>query len=346
MFHAVMREDQQIAPQQLRSVIDDLDSQERRAMMLIPEPQFDEWLEGYRGRVARLNGIRRRIDIEPALRTFLATQVKDSKKLESLIPMVSHATGTPIIDIIMAHTLWPAFCAVDRMDDHDYIEQQASGKETKFPFSRQLRKQIWLCPKCIEDDLSARHKRYFSYWRRSHQLSGQLFCPVHGCGLRSSDRDDFVSEFPHELVAESVLPCSKLVAEVRRTDHVALAMEISNAILEGRFSPSREHCREVLASRAESLGLEADSQGRFPEVKARVRQFIPMSWLRHTMPHIMAARLESLEFVDHVFDETGLSGTAIAVVASVLFDDAAAALRALGAKAMPRKSSNKNRRTS
>ena len=317
-------------------------------MMLIPDPLFDEWLEGYRGRIARLNGIRRRIDIEPALREFVAAQSEGNDDREGLIPMVSNATGKPIIDIVMHHTLWPAFCAVDRIDDQDYIEQQASGRETKLAFSRQLRKQIWLCPKCVEDDLSARHKRHFSYWRRSHQLPGQMFCPVHGCGLRSSNRDDFVSEFPHELLAESVLPCSELVAEVKQTDHVALAMEISNAILEGRFSPSREHCREVLASRAESLGLEADSLGRFPEVKARVRQFIPMSRLRHTMPNITAARLESLVFVDHVFDETlaGLSGTAIAVVASVLYDDADAALRALGARRRSRTSPNKKERAS
>ena len=110
-------------------------------------------------------------------------------------------------------------------------------------------------------------------------------------------------------------------------------MQISNAMLDGQFSPLRGHCSAVLGRRAKALGMTGDGAGRFPAVKDLIEQHIPIAWLKDAMPKV-TARLKSMHFVDHVFDTSlaGPSGLAIGIVAAMLYEDCNSALRALGVK--------------
>ncbi|MBE0547869.1 MAG: TniQ family protein [Rubrivivax sp.] len=305
--------------------------------MIIPTIQPDEWLEGYRGRLSRLSDISVRVGVEPALRNFMAHRRDDTESPLSFIGMISMALGMPTSDIVLRHTLWPAQIAVDRTSDHEVIARRAADIDGKFMFSRPMRLQTWLCPRCAEDDLN---HLPFSYWRRSHQLPGQLFCRDHGHELQFVPRSNHLVHLPHEHLGVATPSSTELLERMRRSVHVTRAMQISNAILEGQFIPSRGHCSAVLSRRAKALSMTADAAGRFPEVKDLVDQHIPRAWLKDAMPKV-TARLESMAFVDHVFDTSlaGLSGVAIAVVAAMLYDDANGALKAMGADVPSKKRS-------
>lgn len=55
-------------------------------------------------------------------------------------------------------------------------------------------KNKW-CPHCAQSD---RDRYGFSYWRRDHQVPGQLFCETHHCVLQGIESDDAFLLFPHE----------------------------------------------------------------------------------------------------------------------------------------------------
>lgn len=296
--------------------------------MIIPTIQPDEWLEGYRGRLSRLSDISTRVGVEPALRNFMAHRRDDTDSPLSFIGMLSIKLGLPVSDIVLRHTLWPAQIAVDRSIDHHAIARQAADADGKFVFSRPMRLKTWLCPRCVDDDLA---HLPFSYWRRSHQLPGQLFCRDHGHELHFVPRSNHLVHLPHEHLGASTPASHELLERVRRSIHVTRAMQISNAMLDGQFSPLRGHCSAVLGRRAKALGMTGDGAGRFPEVKDLVDQHIPIAWLKDAMPKV-TARLKSMAFVDQVFDTSlaGPSVVALGVVAAMLYDDCNGALRALG----------------
>ena len=303
--------------------------------MIIPTIQPDEWLEGYRGRLSRLNDISTRFGIEPALRNVIAHCRDNKSGTLSFIGLISMALEMPTSDIVLRHTLWPANFAVDRTSDHNAIAHQAANINGKLVFSSSMRRQTWLCPRCVENDLNQLH---FSYWRRSHQLPGQLFCPNHGHELQFVPRINHLVRLPQEHLGVAAASSTELLEHVRRSDHVTRAMQIYNAILEGQFKPRREHCAAVLSRRAESLGMTVDAAGRFPEVKDLVEQHIPNAWLKDATPRVTSL-LNPLGFVDNVFDTSmvGLSGVSIAIVAALIYDDANVALKALGADLPGRK---------
>ena len=299
------------------------------APMIIPTIQPDEWLEGYRGRLSRLSDISTRFGVEPALRNVIAHGPDNGSGTLSFIGLISMALEMPISDIVLRHTLWPANFAVDRTSDHNAIARQAADNNGKLVFSSPMRRQIWLCPRCVEDDLNQLH---FSYWRRSHQLPGQLFCRDHGHELHFVPRTNHLVRLPQEHLGAAAASSTELLEHVRRSAHVTRAVQIYSAILEGQFKPQRGHCAAVLSRRAESLGMTANAAGRFPEVKDLVEQHIPNAWLKDATPRVTSL-LNPLGFVDNVFDTSmvGLSGVSIAVVAALLYDDANVALKALGA---------------
>lgn len=298
--------------------------------MIIPTIQPDEWLEGYRGRLSRLSDISTRFGVEPALRNFMAYRCDDTERPLSFIGMLSIKLAMPVSDIVLRHTLWPAQISVDRSIDHHAIARQAADADGKFVFSRPMRLKTWLCPRCVEDDLA---QLPFSYWRRSHQLPGQLFCRDHGHELHFVPRSNHLVHLPHEHLGASSPASNELLERVRRNVHVTRAMQISNAMLDGQFSPLRGHCSAVLGRRAKALGMTGDGAGRFPAVKDLIEQHIPIAWLKDAMPKV-TARLKSMHFVDHVFDTSlaGPSGLAIGIVAAMLYEDCNSALRALGVK--------------
>lgn len=305
--------------------------------MIIPSIQPDEWLEGYRGRLSRLSDISTRVGVEPALRNFMAHRRNDTDRPLSFIGMLSVKLGMPVSDIVLRHTLWPAQILIDRAIDHRAIARQAADTDGKFVFSRPMRLKTWLCPRCVEDDLA---QLPFSYWRRSHQLPGQLFCRDHGHELHFVPRSNHLVHLPHEHLGASTPASNELLERVRRSIHVTRAMQIFNAMLDGQFSPLRGHCSAVLSRRAKALGMTGDSAGRFAEVKDLVEQHIPIAWLKDAMPKV-TARLKSMDFIDRVFDTSlaGPSVVAVGVVAAMLFDDCNGALRALGADAPSKKRS-------
>lgn len=51
------------------------------------------------------------------------------------------------------------------------------------------------CTDCAQSD---RDRYGFSYWRRDHQVPGQLFCETHHCVLQGIESDDAFLLFPHE----------------------------------------------------------------------------------------------------------------------------------------------------
>jgi len=298
------------------------------APMIIPTIQFDEWLEGFRGRLSRLSEISTRFGVEPALRNFMAHRRDDTDRPLSFIGMLSIKLGMPVSDIVLRHTLWPAQIPVDRSIDIHAIARQAADADGKFVFSRPMRLKTWLCPRCVEDDLA---RLPFSYWRRSHQLPGQLFCRDHGHELHFAPRSNHLVHLPHEHLGASIPASNELLERVRRNVHVTRAIQISNAMLDGQFNPLRGHCSAVLGRRAKALGMTGDGAGRFPEVKDLIEQHIPIAWLKDAMPKV-TARLESMAFVDHVFDTSlaGPSVVALGVVTAMLYDDCNSVLRALG----------------
>ena len=148
--------------------------------MGVPDLLPGEWLEGYLGRLAILNGESTRSSLEAALRSWLESEGRAPRRTTGLVPPVAVATWLPIGEISAGYTTWPALHATDRPTGNDFFVRRFEAQGWKSMF-RRLRYHEWLCPDCVASDVSK--CPFFSYWRRDHQLPGHLWCVKHSSPL-------------------------------------------------------------------------------------------------------------------------------------------------------------------
>lgn len=289
-------------------------------MINIPDPNPDEWLQGYIGRITRMNNMTRKC-LSRELHANASSSGRPWTQRNWVFPL-AETLGKSVADMMTAHTLEPFLRALytplprGNMPFTDY-----DFRAIAYAVAAATNGQPSMCASCVQEDIDFWG---FSYWRRSHQTPGVRWCMKHQCELIQSTNCIESNMFPEECIdGGPTLPAHQSSPSVRRyADICASLLEMGDRVpvLQARFRMRR---------RALSLGLRNSTLGNRDMVSDRVVDSFPFPWLVTIFPGIEMkvsgryfAPLDSVCIGGH----KPCSGAGYAVVLSSLYESADEAL--------------------
>jgi len=276
----------------------------------------DEFLPGYLGRVARLNGIASGYEMKIRIKTSRHPQQPTQLPIEWL----AQASQMPLDVLIQRHTLIPLFRAVR--------EEGCSAHHSDRSAIRQYRvglpsKQAQLCQKCVEED---RTFWGLSYWRRSHQVTGISWCIKHESPLSRTAQCPDLFRFPEEALQAGDLVTSNqsdLTASTRRY------ADISMGLLDLTYPLPTVQVALRIQAQARRLGLRTSRIGKHDNVSDYVLAEMPTPWLLEHFPalanKVAAQHVSSIDGVCNA-NRVAFRSSTYALVAAALYGSADEAL--------------------
>lgn len=296
--------------------------------MFLPKLRPEEHLEGYRGRLRFLNGLRdgnvvgMALDDEDAARTGR----KGHRLGFAELVAAHHEVSTH--DLLMRHSLWPFSFAVDRPLSPQTVNQMAGTQAGRTSIMRAARPGAWMCRECVQEDMDFWG---YSYWRRQHQLPGVLWCDKHGAHLAQVHLGAVIAGMPDHCWKESKLVNARLCELARGVDSIRRYLEICQSILESAIPIRRADCAARLTVEAISSGLCTSAPGAGAATFELARATLPSEWLEEVFPKIDWQRRSKVTVMDGVFGYQLYAAptAAIALAAALLFESSDDALRSL-----------------
>lgn len=306
--------------------------------MDIPTLLPEELLEGYRGRLRCLNMMRDGQAVAAALNGLhLGVGRWHQARELSLVDLVAKHNRCSAHQVVMHHSLWPFTAAVERPHVPAEIEQLMHTQAGRTAVMRGARPQAWLCPDCVHEDLGFWG---VSYWRRSHQLPGAMWCEKHQTALHRTSRGAIQEGPPDHCMPDAEAPDLAWVGHLQSHAVVQRFVSICTSILDSALILDRAHCARTIvagAIRAQICGHPDDVSGALSDL---ARQQFPLEWRANVFPRINWAQTGPIPMIDAVcsVQRYPASTVAIAFVSSLIFDSTDDALTALDRNARSRSS--------
>ena len=252
--------------------------------MLDTRPLADEFAIGQVGRWRVLNRFGRTSTLMDALRLRYGQSGLGTRS-DAVIHVLAGLSGMERGQYARLHTMLPftAFALSDRLrtTDHGWLAAVAkrSGRGTP-------RSAAYLCPACVQED---RGYWGYSYWRRSHQLPGQLWCDKHPDESLHAVTDAQVWEnLPEFWLGRGLSKGHNLSVAVRDNPYVRRFGTACQAMLDGGRSRYVTTLRRALSVRAIAAGLAINGGAtRRRRLSDLTRECFPTPFLQHLFPSLV-----------------------------------------------------------
>lgn len=242
-----------------------------------------EWDVGYFGRIGRLNGC----SSKKAARN-LVRSISDHLQEPCPTDLLAQLAGVADIEmgrLLRDHGLEPLrFIAANLTDRSDAeLRQVSDGGWGTRVFGLLTSARPRLCVKCVDRDLT---RLGLSIWRRSHQLPGLLWCPVHKESLvQCADRSAFL-DCPSDRLGGG----EKISEKAARTWCEDPCAQSFLALLERRLWSGRpiQHSVSYAPLLEYQRALNRQRQPRHDELRhvllGPLKDAYPRGWLRQVLP--------------------------------------------------------------
>ena len=296
--------------------------------MFFPTLRPEEHLEGYRGRLRFLNGLRDGKAVSIALDDEDAARTGRRSHRLGFVELVAARHEASTHDLLMRHSLWPFSAAADRPISPAAVNAMAGTQAGRTSIMRWARPDAWMCHECVREDIGFWG---YSYWRRQHQLPGVLWCDKHGSELAHVHLGAVVSGMPDHFMEVSKVANAELCERARKLGAITRYLEICQGILDSAVYIRRADCAERLAVEAISSGLCTSARGAGAAMFELARATLPSDWLEDVFPKIDWQRRGKVTVMDAVFGHQHYAAptAAIALAAALLFESSDDALRSL-----------------
>jgi hypothetical protein len=250
--------------------------------MILFDAMPEEPAAGHLGRIRQINHVPRN-SVESKLRSALHLAGHGVAADCAMLDMLALAAGKASEEYARCHSLIAASrVAAKEGECHEY----GSASEPRNCSMAFPKDGAFLCRQCAADDL-LRHG--FSWFRRSHQLIGVDWCPVHQEVLMKVNHADPFSKSPAAWVSSERLeqPEACAVTLAQAPSFVRRYVEIAVAQLARSRPISSLQLRGVLGSEATQAGLRIGQHGSKPPLSDKVRQIAPAGWLQRHIPGLV-----------------------------------------------------------
>jgi hypothetical protein len=290
--------------------------------------QDGEFVRHYLARLGRVNDGTSDQQLRARLRRLLGLAEDDTAT--TLVELIAQANRKAVAEVLRENSLVPftfhtAPATTGQSGDRWYVPIVRTRGLT-------FRKHwMALCQRCVQRDL----ERGFSYWRRNHQLPGEIVCSTHEQPLvRIEDAPDF-GLTPSEALDRS----SKLIYDCgqdhfKATTQVSRYLEFAHYFMQQRCPIPQETYISAVGQRAAELGYCRDPRwptGKF--ISDDVLGLYPAAWLSGALP-VTRAKTRGTYFrpIDTAIgSRAGAKTEAHCLVLPLLFGSLAGFLSALGA---------------
>ncbi|MGC5791369.1 TniQ family protein [Herbaspirillum huttiense] len=295
----------------------------------IIEPRHDELLNGWTGRMAREN-------CDASTAHTINKMLKSARQIDPDIPLDADISKfAPLLlqatrENFLRHLTFDAF-------NRALIAPSGNKPGTKSAkhlaaYERHAifklpGKYLKLCPACVEDDLA---KYSYSYWRRSHQISGCLWCDMHGDPLRIAQDKDAAEFCPHQI--DSFEDVRLVQLSTTQVEILKRYRRVANAVLQDAPQILEGAASEIFAQHAKGLGLRTGQVGQRKTVSQYIQETLPAWWLSETFSRIKWASNKHIPGIDSACTTQTkklCTTNTFSMLAAIFYEDVEEALAAL-----------------
>lgn len=298
-------------------------------MLIRPLPLPDELDVGYAGYVMRLNGMRSMKELDRLMREWAGCPDKPWREVTRL-ELISKVANSSVTEFVLHHTTLPLRRGIT---SYQPDLPHGSDRNKKIWWStamREARTGAFFCDCCAREDLDF-HGR--SYWRRSHQIPGLLFCPKHGIPLSFCRQSTAFHQAPSSWIGNCESVDAEWVQEVMANTTIARYLAICDGLMDRTQPFAVDHVSAVLFHKGTSLGLQTYAgRVKAPLLSDLVIEQCGRQWLALVLPGLADKPDEiPLSKLDGVFylKTSASTSFAYALACASLFESAEEALMAL-----------------
>lgn len=297
-------------------------------MLLIPTPLPDEIARGYLGRIGQLNGLSDETQMVTMLRVLVGSDAA-SRREHAVAELLASASQSDLVTFLQHHTLLPYRNIISTRPGRD--AQSWTHRSLLWTQGmKALRTASYFCPHCVSEDIDFHGQ---SYWRRQHQLPGQIFCAKHSCGLCYVDSDNALLKPPSFFLKSAFEVCDEWVRAAMESPMHQRFFDIWSGLAEYDHSIYSGVASHVFREKARGLGFATrPGQTDRPFLSDSIVEAFGARWLATICPSLATKSL-GVEFrsIDrHILAKNGKSlAHYYVLIAAQLFDTADEALFAL-----------------
>lgn len=235
----------------------------------------DEPLAGYRGHICFHLDLSGAEETTAALNAGFGLGARRALLHEKpFIQLASEITGQSVYDLVRLHSMWFLVASTRRETDPPKVEAWMLSQFGRTDLFRRTRAFVWSCPECQSEDLDFWGE---SFWRRAHQIPGQIKCPKHGVPLACCNRGFIEHGAPDHW--DTQVPDWVKSKHVLAHERIDSFTEACGAILDGGLTLDPLSCSQRIRKRAADLWPNRSVDGRIHSVLDRVAELYPRAWL-------------------------------------------------------------------
>lgn len=301
-------------------------------MISTPRLLPDEWAAGYWGRLLLLNGLGETASAGAKaifLQRFCSIHGIVFEGVDRALAVVGAAAQVTHVQVLTSHTLVPLDGAVSDVIHGDWFGDRYEATKRRLLTVRDDQRPGSLCPECAEEDLNFWG---VSYWRRSHQIPGMVWCQKHGCLLRHTVESMGSQLLPHRAKTQTLdTDAVTLVRSSREGVTISRYTEICSELMLRQKPLARVQVLRAIGAKARERGLKLDGVASGTSLYEQAARCLPSAWLSR---HVHRDRLNDVAQRFYSIPD----GTDYALALAVLYESADDALLALQCPLPPTKS--------
>jgi len=294
---------------------------------LIPFP--DELIHGYRGRLARSNGVTDDKQLDVLMREWAGVPGSDCREVPRAI-LLAKMAGVPVTEFVSQHSFVPLRRAITW-----FHPEAKHGCESILPLlwsgpMHLPRDGAYFCEHCVAEDIEFHG---MSYWRRSHQIPGVFWCSKHRAPLSYVERDSAFKRPPSASLDMALHVSPKWVEELMGNPYLQRYADVCSCLMERDRPFDVAVVSHVLKEEARTQGFQASGRPvKRPLLSDMAIKEIGRKWLATVVP-ALADKPEG--DISHQVDgvcylkKSSSSVAAYALVGALLYSSVDEAINAL-----------------
>lgn len=298
-----------------------------RLSLHVPILQPDEFFMGYLGRMTVINGLSSTSDTSRILSDWF-NEGKTTTKVVPIVYSLAKALQMEAKSLIQRHTLLPIARTIKRNPKKAELSteiHESDMKGIRCLTGKKFKKAACICEECTKEDINYLG---FSFWRRSHQLSGIDWCTKHNTALLEVNEKDVYAKQPLYYLSNNqynTINTESYAQNPAVLRYVQLIQDITELATPLDF----KKVAQVLLIQSKTFNISSTAKGRKNSLSGLIIDSLPSSWLsRHfniVSNQLNESYISSLNDVIR-FNSQGKSCTNTILAAAVLFENADEAL--------------------